>query len=355
MRDLSGIEVRSLIVHVLDAKSTTGLVKSSRPVQIAPNDRIAQYFARHITNSLHDRRAVAADFICSDDEDVSRTCGALIDGSADLVTGSHDLADRLYAIMEHDKRIASGDLAVCTFMAGNAPHASGYLSIMKLDPGFALWHHTELDETGRPYVTFEVADNVLPTVNEKLQKCAFVSPLEPRGQYRLLILDDQIGDRPGEKVARFFLHQFLHARPALDAATQTDALMTAFRVGRREVRAMLTDGQRSDLDLLTRAALRRQQIDLDDLVETLPIPDEAKAKFDGVLRDEIPDRVFDIDARVVISQLPKRKFRGSDGLRVDIPTDLYQTILRSATQKRDENGRPYVEVVLHTDTWEEVT
>ena len=63
-----------------------------------------------------------------------------------------------------------------------------------------------------------------------------------------------------------------------------------------------------------------------------------------VLRHEVLDRVFDIDARVVNTQLPKRKFRGSGGLRVDIPTDLYPTMLQSTTTKQDENG-----VIRHED------
>lgn len=170
-----------------------------------------------------------------------------------------------------------------------------------------------------------------------------------------MILDDQIGERPGENVARFFLHQFLHARPALDAETRTAALIAAFRDGQREVRKMLSDDQRADVDLMARAALRRQRIDLDDWVETLPIPDDAKEKLNEVLRHEVMDRVFDIDARVVNAKLPKRKFRGSGGLHVDIPTDLYPAIFQGATRKQDENGQSYVEVVLHTETWEEVT
>ncbi len=355
MRGLTDIQVRSLIVHVLDAKSTTRLVKSWRPVPIAPNDRVSQYFAKHITSSMSDVRAMAAVFRSLTDGDISRICGGLLDGNVDLVSGSHLIADRLYEIMARDKRIASGDLAVCTFTAGNPPSPVDYLALLKLDPSLAVWHRTEYDAEGRPYVTFEVADNVLPTVTERLQKCAFVRQLAPRGEFDLLVLDDQIGERPGENVARFFLHEFLDAMPLLDPEIATDRLISALRVGQREVRRLLSDEQRSDLELITRAALRRVSVNLDDLVETLPIPAEAKTKFDEVLRRDVADRVITIDASVVNAQLPKRKFRGTGGLRIDIPADLYPTMFEGATTHVDEHGNEYIKVVLHTQLWEEIT
>lgn len=358
MRYLTNIEVTSLIVHVIDTKSTTGLLLSSRTVAITPNDRVALYFANHIKNSVKDGRGIAAVFNNVAPGDVSWTCSSLIDQSIDLVTGSHDLAQRLFTIMSRDKRIASGDLAVCSFTAENgsqAPQASSYVGILKLDPSLALWHKTEYDDDGRPYVRFEVADNVLPTVNEKLQKCAFIQSLTPRGQFDLLVLDDQIGARPGESVARFFLQQFLNARPAMDSAQCTHALLTALRQGERAIRKLLTDDQRQDFGLHRQAVVRSAHVDLDHWISSLPIPDSAKEKLDEALRHELPNRTFDIDHRVVNTEMPKRRFRGSNGLRVDIPDDLFSTIYRGAEEQFDEHGNRYYRVTLHTDSWEEIT
>jgi hypothetical protein len=141
-------------------------------------------------------------------------------GEIPLVEGSQRLAQDLYSILEGDRRITSGDLAVCLFQAENYPYTH-FLGIMKVDPVQIFRHVVLQDKRGNQYVSFETLPQAF--TSERLQKCAFIQPLEPRHpEFDMLLLDRQQRLSENGSVARFFSETFLDAEEAFDARKMTE-------------------------------------------------------------------------------------------------------------------------------------
>ena len=96
MRYATDIQLDQLIVHILNPWQPNGFVLSERTLPLDSNQRLVDYFAAHIQNSLQDPAAKAARFVALDGEAVSGICKVLLNGGLDMVEGSRLLAERLY-------------------------------------------------------------------------------------------------------------------------------------------------------------------------------------------------------------------------------------------------------------------
>jgi hypothetical protein len=353
MRNPGAVQLSAVIVHMLNPEGR-GLVTSERALPL--KDELRTYFATHVRNSLEDGSAKAAQFKAIDNQAVSGVCAALLDGSQELVAGSQTLARRLYEIVSHDRRISPGDLAVCLYQAANYPAPDArHLALLKLDPSRVFRHETKTDAQGRRYVGLEIETEVMPTVRERLQKCAFIQPLDPRPDYDMLLLDRQAGME--RDVAKFFADDFLGVDPAFDARMRTNTLYRSLISARNQLYPEAISLQ--DLVMLDgaiNAALASERIDLDTWIDGLPVSAEAKERIDEVVSKNLPDRQFDLDEDAAQKLIGKRRFRGDSGLKVEVPAEAYDQVVHSVSYVEDAPGKPpYYEVILHTGKWDEVT
>jgi len=351
MRYAADIQLQELVVHILDPWHPNGLVLSETTCPLTDNRLLVEYFTSHIENSLGDKATKAAKFKEIATETTAGMCQGVLDGSLDLVEGSRQLAERLYNIMARNRVIKAGDLAVCLFRAGNRPEIPRYLALLKLDPSAVLRHVTERDAQGNLFVNFEVQQDVLPTTRERLQKCAFVQPLDPRPDYDMMLLDWQVGRREERAVAKFFAEDFLNCEMALDARQRTRRLyvgaLSAYNAIRPQLDPDEEDALRQSIDTVVRA----ESVDVDQWLSGLPLAEEHKAKIDQTVSERLPDRAFDIDRDYARRLVEKRRFRGDFDLQVDVRADRYEQVIKKA-EWCQELG--YYEIVIHTRRWREV-
>jgi hypothetical protein len=354
MRYATDIQLDQLIVHMLDPWHPDGFVLSERTLPLDREQHLADYFVAHIQNSLQDPAARAARFAALDDEAAPGVCKALLDGSLNLVEGSRRLAQRLYEIIAGDRRISAGDLAVCTYRAGNRPHVPRYLALLKIDPSEVFRHKTERDPQGNLYVSFEIETDVMPTTREKLQKCAFVQPLDPRPEYDMMLLDRQTRQPVPLPVARFFAKDFLGAQLALDARQRTDTLYRNLVSAHNQLRPRLRPQEDESLRQAIDGVVTSAFINVDTWLEALPLPEDQKERIDQVISQELPDREFEIDTTYARHLVRKRRFRGDHGLRVEVSAERYNQVIFSVERVEEPGGPPYYRIVIHTENWEEV-
>jgi hypothetical protein len=354
MRYATDIQLDQFIVHILDPWQPDGFVLSERTLPLHGNQRLVEYFAAHIQNSLQDPAARAARFVTLDDEAVSGVCKALLDGGLDLVEGSRWLAERLYTIIAGDRRISPGDLALCFYRAGNQPHVPRYLALLKIDPSEVFRHKTERDPQENLYVSFEIETDVMPTTREKLQKCAFVQPLDPRPEYDMMLLDRQVRPLVPLPVARFFAENFLGAQLALDARQRTDRLYRGLVSAHNWLRPELRPQEDESLRQAISSAVTSASINVDTWLEALPLSEEQKAQIDQVVSQELPDREFEIDRTYAEQLIRKRRFRGDYGLRVEVSAERYSQVIQSVQRVEEPDTPPYYRIEIHTEKWEEV-
>jgi hypothetical protein len=354
MRDATDIQLDQLIVHILDSGHSNGLVLSQRTLPLDREPRLMEYFLGHIKNSLQDPAATAARFVALDGETTAAACRALVEGSLELVEGSRRLAQELYKIIAADRRISAGDLAVCLYRAGNYPHIPRYLALLKLDPSEVFRHKTERDSQGHLYVRFELEGDVLPTTRERLQKCAFVQPLDPRPGYDMMLLDRQVRPPVPRPVAKFFSEDFLGTEPAFDARKRTDTLYRGLVSARNQLHLQLKAEEDEALRQAIDTAVRSAFINMDAWIEALPLSAKCKEHIDQVVSQELPDREFEVDTTYLQELSRKRRFRGDHGLRVEVSADRYSQVIQSVEPKNEPGVPPYYRVVIHTERWEEV-
>ncbi|HID61543.1 MAG TPA: nucleoid-associated protein [Anaerolineae bacterium] len=353
MRYATGIHIDELVVHILDHRSGNQPILSETPCPLAGREQLTTYFTAHIENSLADPSARAARFVSLDPAATAGLCQALLEGRLDLVTGSRELATRLFGVMKGNPRISPGDLAVCFYRAETHPNAR-YLGLLKLDPSTVFRHKTERDTQGRLFVNFELQPDALPTTREKLQKCAFIRPLEPRLEYDMILLDRQARERVARPVAEFFAKGFLGCEWALDNRERTDRLYKGLLSACNRLRPQLSPAEEERLRRQVEAAISSRAINLDHWLAAVPLEEEQRQVVDETLTAVLPDREFELDTEYAEKLVQKRRFRGDWGLRVEVRGDKYGEVIKEVRRVDEPGEPPYFRVVIHTQKWQEV-
>jgi hypothetical protein len=247
LRDLQNIAVARGVVHLVAPRSK-GLLLSEAEPPLASG--VADFLAGHVDQGLRDPQAKAANFVVHGKDRVSGLCGRLLAPRARLVEISRQLATRLYDVMEGDGRISDGTLAV---LLSDATDGDGnrqrFVALLKLDPSDGFRTVEDTDADGRHVLRIELESEILPTVRERVQKCAFVHIANPSAEYEMLLVDRQRGrQRELDVVSRFFVSDFLGAEFVLDPAERTKRLYRSLREARNDVADELDAGELTALE-----------------------------------------------------------------------------------------------------------
>ena len=350
MRHATGIVLEHAIAHILDTKHGQGLTLSERSLPLDDNRRLSDYLVGHIERSLQDAASHAARFRHLDGDGAGSVCKALIDGSLGLVEGSQCLAKRLYKVIEADNRISPCDLVICLYKAANKPEAARFVALLKIDPTEVFRHKTVCDEAGRRYVGYDLDPDVLPSSGERLQKCAFVQPIDPRPPYDMLLLDRQVGAFDGQQVAKFFLDTFLEAELALAPQQATRLLYRGLVSAHKALSPELTPGQDRAMLLATESAVTMQSVNLDAVIESLPLDAQQKARVDEIVSERLPDREVVIDPAFGGRLTQKVRYTGDFGLKIEVDADAFQRIVHVDEVHTPGSNRRYI-VTIETERW----
>lgn len=357
MRDAQDIQIcnNDVMLHVLDPKSGLPPFLTNRPISLIGGEGLEKFFIQHIENGLKDSISKSAKFKHIDTLTASGICADLLNGNLPLIEGSQQLARCLNDVMEKNHNIASGDLIVCLFEADNYPGVR-FLALIKIDPSEALLQEVKLDEQGHSYIDLRLQPNALPTIKEKLQKCAFIKPLNPRDlDYDMLLIDRQSGNSIDQGVAKFFIEGFLDAEFSLNATQRTERLYKALISSHNQIKNDLTPNESTNLNNRIRDAVTAQSINLDIWIQQLPLSDLHKQLIDQELQRTLPDREFDID-RDLGARFTRRKiFKGDFHLRLAIDSAGFDQIIKDEGWITDDPSRPpYRRIVIETEDWNEI-
>lgn len=352
MRDATNITIQELIVHILDPQAQ-GLVLSGVPIPLEISPNLVDYFSSHILNSLKDPGIKAARFRNINPQQPSGICRGILRGEVPLVEGSQRLAGELYSNLERDRRITPGDLAVCLFQAENYPYTR-FLGIMKVDPAQIFRHVILKDKRGNTYVSFETMSEAF--TSEKLQKCAFIQPLEPRHpEFDMLLLDRQSRLAENGGIARFFSETFLDAEEVLDARKMTEIVYRGLVNAENRLRDRLSEVENEALEESIIQAVTTRRLNLDSWLEDLPLADEAKHEINQMVSPRLPAREVLIDRSYSQQLVSKIKYRGDGGLRLEVPAENYNTLIVSEKYIIDDPDRPpYYRIVIETEVWKRI-
>lgn len=348
MRDCEGIYIEQIIVHIVDARGT-GFVPSQRELPLDDNEELREYFTSHIRTSIRHGSATAARFRSIRAGETSGLCASLHNESMSLIQASQGIAERLFEILEKDRRTKGADLAVCFYRAENYRHR--FLALLKVDPSQVFQHQIETDDEGRKFVNYVLEPRAF--TNEKLQKCAFIRPLNPRhSEYDMILLDRQVSDQRRRDVAQYFARDFLDAENAYDAHERTEQLYRSLLRARKHLE---TPQERTTLDLHVESIVRSKQFDTDEWIDRLPFSEAATRQIAQTLHEALPDRSFEIDQSLAERLRQKRVFRGNYNLKVQVDADHYEDVIRDVqVVDNDPDRDQYHRITIETDRWDEV-
>ena len=351
MRDATNIQIQELIIHILDPRGL-GLVQSDITLPLEGNQLLMAFFTRHIQGALAETSTKAAQFRNINPDQPSGVCYELLGGKTNLVDGSKKLAEALYTILENDQRISIADLGVCLYQAENYP-GKDFLAILKVDPS-QVFRHVVRQLDGKHYVSFEA--EYLAFTNERLQKSAFIQPLEPRHpDYDMLLMDRQTKGTGDGKIAKFFSQTFLDAEEAFDPREYTERLHKSLTQAQNLIRTRISPQQEEELENRIHQMSTSQRLNLDVWLGELPLPDDIKQEIDTIIRQKIPDREFDLDPKFSESLVSKVRYRGDYDLKFEVKAQHQHDVLVSEKLITDDPERgPYHEIVIRTEKWRKV-
>lgn len=346
MRSISQVRVREAIFHILDHHTSTKLVLSDTVISTHNRQELADYICQHIVSSLGDETAKAARFE-NHDYEIAKIAQKLINDSTDLLNSSQEIARRLYEIIKDDTRISPGVLVVCLFEDIEANNQT-YLGIIKLDPASVYRSQTTTDSAGKITVDFASIPDALPTVRERLQKCAFLRSPSTEQSYDLIVLDRQTSG--AEEISQFFAEKFLGIVPAFDSRTCTLGLYKALTEAQKILRSHLDSEQNLILSQAKDYAMKSEIIDVDEFVAALAIPEPAKKTVLDTVKQFIPDRKFEIDSEIGRKISRKKRFKGEQGFKLEVNSSDYDRVVESI---EPEANSTYSKIVLRVKNLEE--
>jgi 37-kD nucleoid-associated bacterial protein len=342
MREFEKIELEGAILHQVDP-GASGLQMSGKELPLDGSTNFVAFLAAHVRNGLRDSQTRAAKWSSLSSDGVSAICQALLDGDLGLVTASQRLAVRLHAAIGNDQRVARGTLtvAVCHGARPNGLEAERFVALVKLDPSGVFRPEWRIDRDGIRYLVVNEVADVLPTLRERLQKCAFVRTFRVQDRYHLLVLDRQVAYFS----AKFFMEDFLGAQLAFEDRDLTKGLYRAMRTARNNLaRASLPVEQLVKLDDAIRSIFARTAVDLGEWLPTLPEV-ERDAIEEEVRRSEL-DWAFDLDPKVLGDKI---RYRGDHGLKVEVDQG-YEDMVNFS--KVGAGKARHYRVIIETSHWD---
>lgn len=348
MRDLHQIRVLRGVSHVLAPRNPAMLLVLSE-AELPLGHGVGDILVSHIEGGLSDPQAKAAVFSVANQSGASSSCMRILADRPPLIRLSQELARNLYTIMEQDKRVTDGTLAVLLCEAVTAAGTpTRFVAMLKLDPSAKLRTVTDLDpSSGKRRVRYEVDSATLPSKNEKIQKCAFVRP--PSAEYEMLVVDRQ---RRTDIVSDFWVGRFLGARFVLDASERTRRLYRGLHNGRNKVENKLDSRELTALDQIIGGTMVKTSVNVDELVSALPLPEPIRAEINTEISGLLPDREFDLDQEVASQFLRRRTYVGDNDLHLSFLTAYSQVIHVEDIDSGDQNNR-LRRVWFETRTWRE--
>src|SRR3954447_119178 len=348
MRELEDVVVVQAVLQLVAPRS--GQLDLSQ-VPLPLDDDVAAFLAGHIVRGLHDSRARAADFVIRGGGRTADLCNELLTDETKLVDISQRLAEHMYKVTEDDDRVSDGTLAVCLCdVTGSNGESERILALLKLDPSPAYRTVVEADEHGQPLLRLALEDGILPSMTERVQKCAFIRADGDDLEFQMLLVDRQRSTEGASGVARFFIGDFLGAELVMDAPERTRRLYRGLKTGYNKVAPELEAEKLIELDEAITEAVSGLDANVDEIIAKLPVDEMAKQTFDDAIARRLPQRQFDLDLQVAERFVKRRNFEGDNGLRLSIPAEYLKEMI---TVQDVGSAIPVRRIVIETELWKE--
>lgn len=324
------VTVQYAIVHLTNVDDDAPSC-SEIDLDLGGNPELRDYFTAQVQHALDDDDVAAARFATSGSQDARNASERILANQSAFITVSQELARLMLLAMKTHPRISPGSLAVCVYNEDGQD--ARHVALMKLDPSSALVLR-EGKRNGKKLYTFDIQQNVMPTLREKLQKAALLPPAGSE-KYDLLLLDRQTR----QVTTAWWAETFLNVTLIIDGKLGATSFNSA---NQQAIRALTNSGKSAEAEQVrtqSLAAMRNDRVKLSAYVASLP--KEAQE----LVRTELDKRfararTVPIDTEYAASKLTfKTKFRGDWGVVIEYETEYEDRIVEARTPLADGTTR----------------
>lgn len=208
-----------MIIHQIDLKlEEPTIFDKVMDLNSIPLEAL-EFFSLHISNALFAKQIKTCIFT-HENAAILLDCCEIANNFKDdqiFISNSQNMTHSLFNTMKATSTKSSGTLIFIVYSLKDKK----YLAIMKMDPNNGI-------QVDLKSYKLKVQKDMLPSVNEKLHKCAFIE-LDPNlwdKPVHLRVLDKQ--QVTGE-VSKYFINSFLESKPVMDNQMMTELVSENLR------------------------------------------------------------------------------------------------------------------------------
>lgn len=200
--NFTDITILDAILHIIDNKNNDKSELSDICLDIE-DQKVGFFLKKHVMDSLRDDKITKAKFNTAQRNIVLESCKTIFTDRNSFISESKEITKHLFSFMV-SRNISEGSLIVCRYK-DNSDNIC--IALLKLDYNdYYIFERKVRD--GKAFNDLISKPNGLPSIKQKLQKCAFIKEYDTDNEYDLLILDRQ-PNSTDEDIAKFFYKSFL--------------------------------------------------------------------------------------------------------------------------------------------------
>ena len=345
MRDSSDITIQKAIVHLIELdessdKKAKKLTLSDGDIPLGGSKELKDFFSSYVQKNLGDKSARTACFVRqgNDQSQIMPPAQKAIRNNSHFVESSRAIAARLHAVSHGNT--SPGAVLFLKYKTGNKPNES-FLAILLLDQTMGFQKSEEKDN-GKTYIRLTKIDDLIPSANARLLKCAFICDRdddldEDESSYDMVLLDRQKPNEP----ANYFSVKFVGAKWFKDSKQLTRAFIFGANDGLDDIRDQIGRNKSETVRSAIEVAVKGNEVEVESWVNNLNINNDAKKVLVAKIQKKVPDASFQPDEEIANKLTKKRVFKGDYGFRMIVNSTDYRKIVKKRT---DSNGREVLEL-----------
>ncbi|WP_461204631.1 nucleoid-associated protein [Clostridium sp. DL1XJH146] len=310
MEYITDISINEAVVHILDNNADEVVLNQ---FTLKLDEELYFYLEKHIKKALRDEELKYA-FFNGERNLVKEISQEYLNGAADFLETSKELARQLFVLMRSKGNIPSCDLVVVSFSTEFGP----MLGVLKMDYIKNYIHAIDFLED-RIGINIVPQYTGLPSNSQRIQKCAFIKKIQEDNEYDLLLLDKKAKtDKNEEYGANYFVMNYLGSYVVDNDRDITKLFVKAAEKWTRE-----TYKENAVKQEIMRTGLKKQlkeveEVDIEKVSEEiLGDNKEEKEKFIKYIKEQGVDEKIQIDKNWL-----EKKFKRVR-LKVDKDVDIY--------------------------------
>lgn len=348
MRNVSELAIEKVIIHILNNREENPTLIDF-PLELT-ND-IYSLFEKHIKNSINDESTRIAKF--DGDINVVKECCKSIIKSPDnnFVPKSKEIAKYLFDIMKNNNNISPANFAVCIYSINNEKN----IALLKMD--FSKLIQTKVENIGdkKKKIKVIVSSNGIPNNKQKLQKCVFIRPDDPKNDYDIILLDRQaIKSKKDDMVANFFSNAFLHCK-----LTKTDRDNTRMfkAYTQKFIEKNYSDNVAKSEDIrshLFSTLKSAEEVNIKSFAEEVFSDNEDKKKeYISYISENLGDFKFNIDKSWVNTYIRRKRIKTNTNVEINIDFETSEDKEKFDIKKHENDDKVDI-IIKNVSSYSEV-